>query len=86
MRNEQKHGLEEDEVEAYNKLLELLGHMWDFITVQAEMQLKIQKVCYFMILMIVVFYRFINQLIIVVLNIFKLLKVSLNKLNFIFTL
>ncbi|EFO21182.1 hypothetical protein LOAG_07306 [Loa loa] len=43
MRNEQKHGLEEDEVEAYNKLLELLGHMWDFITVQAEMQLKIQK-------------------------------------------
>ncbi|KAL3998442.1 Regulator of G protein signaling domain family protein [Acanthocheilonema viteae] len=43
MRNEQKHGLEEDEVEAYNKLLELLGHMWDFITIQAEMQLKIQK-------------------------------------------
>lgn len=44
MRNEQKHGLEEDEVETYNKLLELLGHMWDFITDQAEMQLKIQKV------------------------------------------
>lgn len=44
MRNEQKHGLEEDEVEAYNRLLELLGHMWGFITVQAEMQLKIQKV------------------------------------------
>lgn len=44
MRNEQKHGLEEDEVQAYNKLLELLGHMWDFITIQAEMQLKIQKV------------------------------------------
>ncbi|MCP9257874.1 Rgs6 [Dirofilaria immitis] len=43
MRNEQKHGLEEDEVDAYNKLLELLGHMWDFITVQAEIQLKIQK-------------------------------------------
>ncbi|VDK48217.1 unnamed protein product [Anisakis simplex] len=43
MRNEQRHGLEEDEVEAYNKLLELLGHMWGFITVQAEMQLKIQK-------------------------------------------
>lgn len=43
MRNELKHGLEEDEVEAYNKLVELLGHMWGFITVQAEMQLKIQK-------------------------------------------
>ncbi|KAH7728465.1 Protein EAT-16 b [Aphelenchoides avenae] len=43
MRNEQKHGLEEDEVEAYNKLVELLGHMWGFITVQAEMQLKMQK-------------------------------------------
>uniref|UniRef100_A0A9J2P4E1 RGS domain-containing protein n=1 Tax=Ascaris lumbricoides TaxID=6252 RepID=A0A9J2P4E1_ASCLU len=43
MRNEQRHGLEEDEVEAYNKLLELLGHMWGFITVQAEMQLKMQK-------------------------------------------
>lgn len=44
MRNELRHGLEEDEVEAYNKLLELLGHMWGFITMQAEMQLKIQKV------------------------------------------
>ncbi|VDN04757.1 unnamed protein product, partial [Thelazia callipaeda] len=43
MRNEQRHGLEEDEVEAYNKLLELLGHMWGFITMQAEIQLKIQK-------------------------------------------
>jgi regulator of G-protein signaling len=43
MRNELKHGLEEDEVEAYNKLVELLGHMWGFISVQAEMQLKIQK-------------------------------------------
>ncbi|VDN52558.1 unnamed protein product [Dracunculus medinensis] len=43
MRNELRHGLEEDEVEAYNKLLELLGHMWGFITMQAEMQLKIQK-------------------------------------------
>uniref|UniRef100_A0A914CKA0 Regulator of G-protein signaling 7 n=2 Tax=Acrobeloides nanus TaxID=290746 RepID=A0A914CKA0_9BILA len=43
MRNEQKHGLDEDEIEAYNKLVELLGHMWGFITVQAEMQLKMQK-------------------------------------------
>lgn len=57
MRNEQKHGLEGDEVEAYNKLLKLLGHMWDFITIQAEMQLKIQKVYYFMTLC---FCRFIN--------------------------
>ncbi|KAI6178249.1 Regulator of G-protein signaling 7 [Aphelenchoides besseyi] len=43
MRNEQKHGLDEDEVAAYNKLVELLGHMWSFITTQSEMQLKIQK-------------------------------------------
>uniref|UniRef100_A0AC35TPS6 RGS domain-containing protein n=1 Tax=Rhabditophanes sp. KR3021 TaxID=114890 RepID=A0AC35TPS6_9BILA len=43
MRNELKHGLEEDEVEAYNKLVELLGHMWGFIQIQAEMQLKLQK-------------------------------------------
>ncbi len=43
MRSEQRHGLEEDEVEAYNRNAELLGHMWDFITTQAEMQLKIQK-------------------------------------------
>jgi hypothetical protein len=43
MRNEQKHGLEEGEVASYNKLVELLGHMWPFITIQAEMQLKMQK-------------------------------------------
>ncbi len=30
-------------MEAYNKLLELLGHIWGFIGIQAEMQLKIQK-------------------------------------------
>lgn len=29
--------------ELYNKLMELLGHVWDFITVQAEMQLKLHK-------------------------------------------
>lgn len=43
MRSEQRHALEEDEVEDYNKLAELLGHMWGFITTQAEMQLKMQK-------------------------------------------
>lgn len=43
MRSEQKHALDEDEIDAYNKLAELLGHMWGFITTQAEMQLKIQK-------------------------------------------
>jgi regulator of G-protein signaling len=43
MRNEERHGLEAHEVEAYNKLMELLGHMWDFISVQAEMQLKMHK-------------------------------------------
>ncbi|WKX91582.1 hypothetical protein Q1695_009982 [Nippostrongylus brasiliensis] len=43
LRNEQKHGLEEDEAEAYNRFAELLGHMWGFITQQAEMQLKQQK-------------------------------------------
>ncbi len=29
--------------DAYNKLRELLSHMWDFITVEAEMQLKLFK-------------------------------------------
>lgn len=43
MRNEQKHGLEQDEIDAYNRLVELLGHMWAFITAQAELQLKAQK-------------------------------------------
>lgn len=43
MRNEQKHGLEQEEIDAYNKLVELLGHMWGFITTQAELQLKSQK-------------------------------------------
>lgn len=43
MRNEQKHGLEQEEIDFYNKLVELLGHMWAFITVQAELQLKAQK-------------------------------------------
>lgn len=43
LRNEQKHGLEEDEAQHYNKLAELLAHIWEFITVQAELQLKQQK-------------------------------------------
>ncbi|CAJ0944115.1 unnamed protein product, partial [Mesorhabditis belari] len=43
LRNEQRHGLEEDEIDAYNKLAELLAHMWGFITAQAELQLKQQK-------------------------------------------
>jgi hypothetical protein len=43
MRNEQKHGLEQEEIDSYNKLVELLGHMWSFITTQAELQLKAQK-------------------------------------------
>ncbi|CAI4229932.1 unnamed protein product [Auanema sp. JU1783] len=43
LRNEQKHGLEDDEAESYNRLAELLAHMWGFITQQAEMQLKHQK-------------------------------------------
>ncbi|KAI1731646.1 regulator of G protein signaling domain-containing protein [Ditylenchus destructor] len=43
MRSEQRHGLEEDEIESYNKLAEFLGHIWGFITTQAEMQLKMQK-------------------------------------------
>lgn len=43
MRSEKRHALEEVEVEDYNKLAELLGHMWGFITTQAELQLKLQK-------------------------------------------
>ncbi|PAV85653.1 hypothetical protein WR25_08259 [Diploscapter pachys] len=43
LRNEEKHGLEPEEVEHFNRLAELLAHMWQFITQQAEMQLKYQK-------------------------------------------
>uniref|UniRef100_A0A915JD24 DEP domain-containing protein n=1 Tax=Romanomermis culicivorax TaxID=13658 RepID=A0A915JD24_ROMCU len=43
LRNEEKHGLSESEAEAFNKTRELLGHMWDFIQNQAEMQLKLFK-------------------------------------------
>ncbi|CAB3408546.1 unnamed protein product [Caenorhabditis bovis] len=43
LRNEQKHGLEEDEVESFNRLADVLAHMWTFIVQQSEMQLKQQK-------------------------------------------
>ncbi|KRY29910.1 regulator of G-protein signaling 9 [Trichinella spiralis] len=43
LRNEEKHGLVEYEAESYQKLRELLGHMWDFVQSQAEMQLKLFK-------------------------------------------
>uniref|UniRef100_A0A5S6QFE5 Regulator of G-protein signaling 7 n=1 Tax=Trichuris muris TaxID=70415 RepID=A0A5S6QFE5_TRIMR len=43
LRNEEKHGLVEHEAESYQRLRELLGHMWDFIQSQAEMQLKMFK-------------------------------------------
>ena len=41
--NEQRHGLEEYEVDAYNRQYELWAHMWDYIQIQAEMQLKLHK-------------------------------------------
>ena len=43
MRNEQKHGLDEEEADAYNRFFELLSHMWTFISAQAELQLKALK-------------------------------------------
>ncbi|CDW55564.1 regulator of g protein signaling [Trichuris trichiura] len=43
LRNEEKHGLVEHEAESYQRLRELLGHMWDFIQSQAELQLKMFK-------------------------------------------
>lgn len=39
-RNKQKHGLEDYELEAYNKLKKALAHKWDFITMQAEEQVR----------------------------------------------
>ncbi|XP_069941626.1 uncharacterized protein [Cherax quadricarinatus] len=42
-RNKQKHGLEDYELEAYNKLKKALSHKWDFITMQAEEQVKLAK-------------------------------------------
>ncbi|XP_050721164.1 regulator of G-protein signaling 9-like isoform X4 [Eriocheir sinensis] len=42
-RNKQKHGLEDYELEAYNKLKKALAHKWDFITMQAEEQVKLAK-------------------------------------------
>ncbi|XP_045114304.1 uncharacterized protein LOC123506347 isoform X10 [Portunus trituberculatus] len=42
-RNKQKHGLEDYELDAYNKLKKALAHKWDFITMQAEEQVKLAK-------------------------------------------
>ncbi|XP_068215024.1 uncharacterized protein [Palaemon carinicauda] len=42
-RNKQKHGLEDYEIEAYNKLKKALSHKWDFITMQADEQVKLAK-------------------------------------------
>ncbi|XP_037781525.1 regulator of G-protein signaling 9-like isoform X1 [Penaeus monodon] len=42
-RNKQKHGLEDYELEAYNKLKKTLSHKWDFITMQADEQVKLAK-------------------------------------------
>ncbi|CAK5012216.1 unnamed protein product [Meloidogyne enterolobii] len=43
LRNELKHGLDEEEADAYNRSFELLSHMWTFISAQAELQLKALK-------------------------------------------
>lgn len=32
MRNEQRHGLEQHEIDEYNKLVNILDHQWDYIT------------------------------------------------------
>ncbi|KAK0425067.1 hypothetical protein QR680_009012 [Steinernema hermaphroditum] len=43
LRNDRKHGFDEDEVEEYNRLAELLGHMWPFVKAQADLQHKSHK-------------------------------------------
>lgn len=42
-RNKQKHGLEEYELEAYTNLKKILTSKWDFVLMQAEEQLKLNK-------------------------------------------
>eukprot|EP00096_Caligus_rogercresseyi_P002566 TRINITY_DN1474_c0_g1_i3.p1 TRINITY_DN1474_c0_g1~~TRINITY_DN1474_c0_g1_i3.p1 ORF type:complete len:505 (+),score=78.01 TRINITY_DN1474_c0_g1_i3:338-1852(+) len=42
-RNRQKHSLEDYEVEAYNNLKKILSSRWEFVTMQADEQLKIAK-------------------------------------------
>ncbi|KAK4303457.1 hypothetical protein Pmani_024528 [Petrolisthes manimaculis] len=42
-RNKQKHALEDYEIEAYNRLKKALAHKWDFVTMQAEEQVKLNK-------------------------------------------
>jgi len=43
LRNKQKHGLEEYELEALNKLKKQLAHKWEFIVMQAEEQVRSAK-------------------------------------------
>ncbi len=38
LRNKQKHGLEEYEVDAFNDLKRCLGNKWDFVAMQADEQ------------------------------------------------
>jgi len=38
LRNKQKHGLDDYEVEAYNELRKNLNQKWDFISMQADEQ------------------------------------------------
>ena len=42
-RNRQRHGLEDYEIEAYNNLRKILTSKWEFVTMQAEEQLKLNK-------------------------------------------
>ncbi|XP_019870595.2 regulator of G-protein signaling 11 isoform X2 [Aethina tumida] len=44
LRNKQRHGLEEYELEALSNLKKNLANKWDFITMQAEEQIKLAKV------------------------------------------
>ncbi|XP_046398167.1 uncharacterized protein LOC124164972 [Ischnura elegans] len=43
LRNKQKHGLEDYEVEALGTLKQNLQHKWDFVTMQAEEQVRLAK-------------------------------------------
>jgi regulator of G-protein signaling len=44
LRNKQRHGLEDYELEALSNLRKNLANKWDFITMQAEEQVKLAKV------------------------------------------
>ncbi|XP_035704425.1 regulator of G-protein signaling 7 isoform X2 [Folsomia candida] len=43
LRNKQKHALDDYELDAYNDLRRCLGHKWDFVSMQADEQVRLSK-------------------------------------------